>query len=235
MPTIKIIAYPWEELPSLDPSKAIVILIDTLRATTTIITCLARNASIVIPVETIEEAFLTRELIGATVLVGEKESIIIKGFDLGNSPSDCYRYQFNFKPVIIKSTNGTPIIRSLSKAPYLFAASIINLSSVVSTVLNLMSSTDLDVFIIEAGDNKKFSPPDHICAALIKNKLMNPLFPIPDHSLIYDVLAMSPHGIDLIKKGFQRDLLFSSNIDYFDIVPIFNGLGFISYPNRYIT
>jgi len=228
MKPITIISEPWninfKQYP--DINKSIAVVIDVLRATSTIVSCLSAKASIVIPAQTIEESFMLRDAIGKAVLVGEKNSLIIPGFDLGNSPKNCFYYDFSYTPAIIKSTNGTPLIRSLSNAAQLLAASFLNLST-VADFLRILSRS-YPILIVEAGDEQKFSPPDNLCATLLKNKIIDPNTSVPSHSRLSDFMISSPHGRDLVKKGLAEDIYFSAQIDKIPIIPYFNGFGFVS-------
>src|SRR6185436_10147310 len=85
-----------------------VVVIDVLRATTTIITALAAGATQVVPCQEIEEA---RRLAGQfsppAITGGERGGRQIPGFDLGNSPRAYTRKRVGGRPVVFTTTNGT--------------------------------------------------------------------------------------------------------------------------------
>ena len=75
----------------------VAVVVDVLRASTTICAALAAGAKEIIPAESIEEAIrlasnLTRD---AILLCGEREGKLIQGFDLANSPHE-------YKPRVVK-------------------------------------------------------------------------------------------------------------------------------------
>src|SRR4051794_1740652 len=89
--------------------RSTVVVIDVLRATSTICTALAAGAREVIPFLEIEDALAAASAAGRAniVLGGERKGGKIAGFDLGNSPSE-YRPEVVLgKQVYITTTNGT--------------------------------------------------------------------------------------------------------------------------------
>src|SRR5438874_11853400 len=85
-----------------------VVVIDVLRATTTIITALANGATQVIPCLEIDEARKAAADFGSpAILGGERGGRPIAGFDLGNSPAEYSREQVAGKTVVFTTTNGT--------------------------------------------------------------------------------------------------------------------------------
>ena len=85
------------------------VLIDVLRASTTICQALKSGARAIIPVLEPSEAAELRSKIGVdvTILGGEREGIKIDGFDLGNSPSEYTIEKVKGKTVIFTTSNGT--------------------------------------------------------------------------------------------------------------------------------
>ncbi|MCL4425609.1 MAG: 2-phosphosulfolactate phosphatase [Firmicutes bacterium] len=90
---MKITVIPWVESepdwPPVNLADQTVVVIDVLRATSTIVTALAHGVSAIIPVLTPEEALLIAR--PGDVLAGERGSQRLPGFDLGNSPREFTR------------------------------------------------------------------------------------------------------------------------------------------------
>ena len=85
-----------------------VVVIDVLRASTTITWALASGASCVIPCLEVEKARAKAAEIGTDVLLGgERAGELIEGFDLGNSPSEYTREMVDGKTIVFTTTNGT--------------------------------------------------------------------------------------------------------------------------------
>ena len=89
-----------------------VIVVDVLRTTTSIVTALANGAKAVVPASTSEEAVrLTANLEkNGYVLAGERKSLKIEGFALGNSPREMTPDAVGGKTIYFSTTNGTPAL-----------------------------------------------------------------------------------------------------------------------------
>ena len=85
------------------------VIIDVLRASSTIIVALASGAEKVIPVEDETEALRLGNELGA-ITVGERQGIKIKGFDHGNSPNELLNADLKGKTVVITTSNGTRVM-----------------------------------------------------------------------------------------------------------------------------
>lgn len=139
------------------------VIIDTLRATSTIVTALNNGAKEVIPVLTVEEAITMRESLGTGLLGGERKGLKISGFDLSNSPQDYNKQTVEGKTIIFTTTNGTRAIRGAKHAEDILIGSIINGKSVSCDLINL----NKDIVIINAGTYDEFSIDDFLTAGYI--------------------------------------------------------------------
>jgi 2-phosphosulfolactate phosphatase len=102
-----------------------IVVLDVLRATTTVITALANGAKAVIPAATSEEAVrLASNLEKDDVLLaGERKSVKIEGFALGNSPLEMTPEVVAGKTIVLATTNGTPaLVASQGGDPVLVGA-----------------------------------------------------------------------------------------------------------------
>src|SRR5262245_17681938 len=83
-----------------------VVVIDVLRATTTIVHALAAGAREVVPCLEVEEARQVAARLGkVAVLRGERGGVAIAGFDVGNSPAEYTRERVGGKTVVFTTTN----------------------------------------------------------------------------------------------------------------------------------
>ncbi len=89
-----------------------VVVIDVLRATTTVITALANGAKAVIPAASSEEAVRLASNLekDGVLLAGERKSLKIEGFALGNSPREMTPEVVAGKTIVLATTNGTPAL-----------------------------------------------------------------------------------------------------------------------------
>jgi 2-phosphosulfolactate phosphatase len=117
-------------------ARSAVIVIDLLRATTTICFALAAGATEVVPLRAIEEANDAAREAGRenVVLGGERKGLLIKGFDLGNSPAEFTAERVAGKRVFLTTTNGTHALHHARLARRVIVASLVNLSAVAASV-----------------------------------------------------------------------------------------------------
>src|SRR5690606_33026791 len=104
------------------------VVVDVLRATSTIITSLNNGCKEVIPVVEIEEAMELSKNCEKDeyLLAGERDALKIEGFDLSNSPSEYIRDVVEDKTIIFTTTNGTKAIRKAAGADEVILGALIN-------------------------------------------------------------------------------------------------------------
>ena len=114
-----------------DVSSSIVVIIDVLRATSTIATALFNGAKCVIPVNSVEECIrLGRQIDGVTA--GERDGKIAEGLEYGNSPFEYPEEFIKDKTLVLTTTNGTRLLHMAldNNARGIITGSFPNLSSV---------------------------------------------------------------------------------------------------------
>src|SRR5580698_2421565 len=127
-------------LPDLIPDGALkgglAVVIDVLRATTTMIHALAAGCDAIMPCGEIEEARrIARSLPeGSALLAGERQGLPIEGFDLGNSPGDCTPENCSGKTLVMTTTNGTRAILASLEAERVYIASFGNLRATTDEI-----------------------------------------------------------------------------------------------------
>jgi len=210
------------------------IVIDVLRASSTIITALTNGAKEVVPVGTIEFAVKVSGGIfgGQTLLGGERNTKKIEGFALGNSPTEYSKEIVSGKSIVFYSTNGS---RAIVKAKYsanLFICSFNNLSAVA----NHLKQLNEDVIILCSGNNNFFSLEDSVCAGMLINELVNvnKNAGLTDSSKsaltlfksfgknIFRLLSETDHGELLITNGFESDLKACAELDSTEVIPYYS-------------
>ncbi|HSJ94954.1 MAG TPA: 2-phosphosulfolactate phosphatase, partial [Gaiellaceae bacterium] len=107
------------------------IVVDVLRATSTIAEALASGHARVLCCSEIEEAEALRAALGDGLLAGERKCLRIPGFDRGNSPSEFATG--GGETVILTTTNGTrALVAAAARCERVYAASLLNLDAVVA-------------------------------------------------------------------------------------------------------
>lgn len=211
------------------------VVIDVLRASTTIVNALQNGAKEVIPVATVEFAVKVSGGMfgGLTLLGGERNTKKVEGFALGNSPSEYTPETIGGKTIVFYTTNGSKAVTRAKFSENLFICSYNNISAVAATLVGL----DEDVELLCAGKNNAFALEDSCCAG----KLVAEILTLKEDAeltdsaraaqalhksfgkSIFKMLKESEHGKLLIENGFDADVKFCSKLNSTDAVPYFTG------------
>lgn len=173
---------------------AIAIVIDLLRASTTIAAALANGAARIVPVMTVDDALARRT--PGILLGGERRGLAPEGFDLGNSPRDYTRERVGGKTIVFTTTNGTRAIHAASGAAAVLVGALVNLDATAARAARL--ATDLasrspeappSIHIICAGTNAEETEEDILCAGAFVDRLAPYGAPHEDDRETADALA----------------------------------------------
>jgi 2-phosphosulfolactate phosphatase len=122
------------------------VVIDVIRATSTICQALAAGYRRVFCVAAVDEARALRDALGEGVLGGERDAVRIPGFDLGNSPREYLEPLA--ETLILSTTNGTrAVVAAAERCERVLVASLLNLSAVVDAARDAGD----DVVVVCAG------------------------------------------------------------------------------------
>lgn len=210
-----------------------VVVIDVLRAASTIVTALSHGARAFVPVPDMEAASrlaMNRDA-DSQLLGGERFGTKIDGFDLGNSPLEYTPEVVGSRAIIFKTTNGTGAILKGRGARNLYVASFLNVQAVVDRLV----ADQLDVAIICAGWRGLTSFEDTLCAGMIVDRLCQAveLDTLPDPARIARRLyliaaehleaeiASSDHARRLVSMGHEADVHYCSQVDLLSVVPAY--------------
>ena len=142
------------------------IVVDVLRATSTIAQALASGYRRVLCCGEVEEAEALRESDGNAVLAGERRCVRIPGFDLGNSPREFLEPRG--ETLVLTTTNGTrAVVAAASRCERVLTGSLLNLEAVVAAA----RGRGEDVAIFCAGVKGEFAMDDAYCAGRIAELL----------------------------------------------------------------
>jgi 2-phosphosulfolactate phosphatase len=145
----------------------IAVVIDVLRASTTIVTALAHGATRVQPVLTVEGARAEAAARGA-VLGGERGGLKIDGFDLGNSPREYSCDRVGGRSVVITTTNGTAAVHACTGAIEVLIGAIVNRSAVAAAAHALaVEHGGCDIHLVCAGTEGAVTEEDLLAAGAI--------------------------------------------------------------------
>lgn len=149
-----------------------VVVIDVLRATTTIIHAIAAGARAVIPCLEIDEARRVAAGFppGEALLGGERGGVRIEGFDLGNSPEEYNRATVGGKTVVMTTTNGTRAMMLCRQAKRVLVGAFVNASSVARALVQ-----EEQVHLLCAGTEGEITREDVLFAGRVADCLLREL------------------------------------------------------------
>jgi len=203
------------------------IMVDALRASTTIITAL-ESFKTIIPVKEIGKAERLAKKYN-TILAGERGGAKIDGFDTGNSPLDIKNFQGDC--LVLTTTNGTRILEDTISSTVL-VGSFINAEAVASKAKELSKN---HIELVMAGVNGEFAIEDFLCAGEIITYLndeeldelaLAALMASNDRKKVDDAVMNSNSSRGLRELGLEKDVEFSLNRNIYNTVPIYKD-GFI--------
>jgi 2-phosphosulfolactate phosphatase len=138
------------------------IVVDVLRATSTVVQALASGYRSVFCCAEIDEARALKHELGDAVLAGERGADPIPGFDRGNSPRDVLEPRAS--SLVLTTTNGTrALVAAAADCDVVFAGSLLNLDAVAAAT----RARGEDAEVVCAGVNGRFAQDDAYCAGRI--------------------------------------------------------------------
>jgi 2-phosphosulfolactate phosphatase len=214
----------------------LVVIIDVLRASTTVATALGNGAKTVIPLEGADEVIArSKEFARSQILLaGEQKMHPIAGFDIGNSPQAFTPKAVEGKTILITTTNGTRALLGVQGARDIVIASYVNFTAVLA-LMKVAARSNTDIAIICAGEEGSFTLEDAACAgryvkaipkradSVIANDAAaaSVLIEKKYGDNIEKVFKESSHGQALESAGFGDDLAAAAEVDSYPVVPIY--------------
>lgn len=222
-----------EETQKKDLTNHLAVVIDVLRASSTITTALVEGAKLIIPVYSTEEALVKVNTFNPNevLLCGERNGEKISGFILGNSPLEYNSNQVKGKTLILSTTNGIRTIEMVKAAKKIIVGSFLNVKAVAQYCLHYSE----EVILVCAGDRGALSLEDTVCAGMIvelcKNSVKRSDVQSDDSDIalrmyqefkndLFKMLKTSVWGKHLIKIGLERDLFYCSQKNRYPYIPI---------------
>ncbi len=203
---VEVLSIPCEHVKK--DSYDLVIVIDTLRAGTTIAKALSNGASAVYPAGSVEEAVNLKKKIPFSLLAGERKSFKIDGFDLGNSPLEFNEKVVKGKNMILTTSNGTQAVNKFKAYGPLVSMALSNVKSVAE-----FSKSCENVLVVCSGSHSEVALEDLYTAGKYISYLDLPA--LNDNGIVaksissekeIKILKMSHHGRYLSQHGMEMDL-----------------------------
>jgi len=145
----------------------IAVIVDVLRASTTILTALHNGAAGIIPCSSVGDA-KAHQYAGTKVLLGgERGGIKIDGFDLSNSPAEYSQATVANRTIAFTTTNGTRALLRSVEAEQVLIGSFAN----VSYLAEHLHATNLPLHIVCAGTNREMTGEDVLFAGCLIDRI----------------------------------------------------------------
>ena len=229
---LDVLLTPGELVPSEIAGRTVVVL-DVLRASTTIVEALAAGARTLYPVATIEEAIGLAKTLGRdeVLLAGERKALPIEGFDLGNSPGEFTAERVGGKIVVMSTTNGTIAITAAAGSARVLVGSWLNFQAVVDE----LARSRAEPVLLCAGRDRSFGLEDAVCAGQMAAALMKAppevewetndgaVAALALAEEFPDPAALFPHtaaGRVITEAGLGEDLDYCARTDLRDVLPV---------------
>ena len=194
------------------------IVVDVLRATSTIAQALAAGYRRVLCCAEIEQALALRESTPSSLVGGERDAVRIDGFDVGASPREFL--EARAETLILSTTNGTrAILTAAATCETVLLGSLLNLSAVARTA----GEAARDVTIVCAGFKGAFALDDALCAGRIVERLGGEPTDAALAARLVSRAYPDPHKGLLARTygppGLEEDIAWCAREDALDAVP----------------
>ena len=209
------------------------VVIDALRAGTTVITALANGARAVIPAATPEEAVRVASNLerDGVLLAGERKSLKIEGFALGNSPREMTPEVVGGKTIVLATTNGTPALVAVQGADPVLVGAPANFKALAARARAVLDERG-DLVIVCSGRERHFALEDAYTAGRLVKAVKRGLRKLELNDAATAALALAAAyrswaeafagtaaARQLVEANLGDDVTFAVKPDRFGLVP----------------
>ena len=209
----------------------VVVLVDILRATTTICTAFENGAKSIIPVAIVEEAKLLKEQ--GFLVASEQDGKKLDFADLGNSAFSFTRQRIEGKTLVYCTTNGTRALEMAKHSEEVVIGAFINISALTEWLIQ----REKNVVVLCSGWKNKFCLEDSLFAGALSERLLSSgkfvtncdsTFASIDlwglaKSDVLNYIKKAAHQNRLKKLGLDDVIPYSFMNDQTSVVPVFDG------------
>jgi 2-phosphosulfolactate phosphatase len=211
------------------------IVVDELRASSSIVTALDCGCRNVIPVAGLHNARrLARK--HEYLLAGERNGLKPPDFDFNNSPSELAQADLGGKTLVLSTSNGTKVLLGLSHAPAVLVGCLLNATACCQQGLALAEQYGAGLGIVCAGTNGQFVLDDAVAVGFLVDRVAGLLDAYGGECTLNDA-ALTAHrlsrgyadfdtafrqsasGRRVIEIGAEEDLAFCARVDTSRVVP----------------
>lgn len=225
-----------------DLPSSVVVIIDVLRATSTICTALYNGARQVIPVASVEECIRRGSELGA-ITAGERDGFIAEGLQKGNSPFEYPPEVVAGKKIVLTTTNGTRLLHLASGAAEIITGSFPNLSPVCEYLVKQKRPVVLGC----AAWKDRINLEDMLFAGAVVHRLRGHFAIDCDSALIAEAMYLqakkdlfaaithATHFHRLAKYGLEKDIRYCLTPDIAPSLPLLQEGALIDHTRLRVT
>ncbi len=213
-----------------DTKNSIVVVIDVLRATSSIVYGIDNGATAIIPVAQVDDclAYTTRGFL----LAAERNGEVVEGYDFGNSPFSYVTEKISGKTVVLTTTNGTKALHmAREQAHQVVIGSFLNLKS----LCDWLREQERDVLLLCAGWKDNFNLEDTLFAGAVVSELRKDFTHFDDSCVAAEDLYLlakddlrgylhkSSHSHRLAQLNIEEDVKFCLQLNICQAIPVLVG------------
>ena len=209
---------------------SIVVVIDVLRATSSMVYGLDNGALAIIPVAQVEDCLLYKDM--GHLLAAERNGEVVEGYDFGNSPFSYTKEKVSGKTVVLTTTNGTKALHmARTRAHQVVIGSFLNLDF----LCKWLKQQDKDVLLLCAGWKDQFNLEDTLFAGAVVSELKSSFSHFDDSSVaaedlyilakkdLRNYMMKSSHSHRLAALNIEEDVKFCLQLNICQTIPVLQG------------
>jgi 2-phosphosulfolactate phosphatase len=209
---------------------SIVVVIDVLRATSSMVYGLDNGALAIIPVAQVEDCLLYKDM--GHLLAAERNGEVVEGYDFGNSPFSYTKEKVAGKTVVLTTTNGTKALHmARTRAHQVVIGSFLNLQF----LCKWLKQQDKDVLLLCAGWKDQFNLEDTLFAGAVVSELKSSFSHFDDSSVaaedlytlaktdLRNYMMKSSHSHRLAALNIEEDVKFCLQLNICQTIPVLQG------------
>lgn len=213
-----------------DIENSIVVVIDILRATSSITYGIDNGAEAIIPVAQVEDCLAYADK--GYLLAAERNGEVVEGYDFGNSPFSYTAEKVAGKTIVLTTTNGTKAMHMAhARAHQVVVGSFLNLKALTEW----LKVQDKDVLLLCAGWKDKFNLEDTLFAGAVVHQLRKDFVHFDDACVVAEdmylmakddlrtYLHKSSHSHRLAQLNIEEDVQFCLKVDICKAIPVLVG------------
>ncbi|MEO8457096.1 MAG: 2-phosphosulfolactate phosphatase [Chloroflexota bacterium] len=220
-----------------DAARSVCVVVDVLRASSSIVTLLERGAGAVVAAKDVTEARRLHESVPGYLLCGEEGGLPPEGFDYGNSPVEFSRLELAGKSAVLATSNGTRVLAALAEdAPAVLVGCLLNRAAVAKAALAIARERGLDVQVVcsAAYGGSVFVLEDALGAGAIAEAALShdaaliagdaarfaaDAFAVAKSDIVGAVRS-AYHAQELVDAGLAEDVAYCAGLDTSTVAPL---------------